>query len=401
MDRKAIDRALKKAGGNKSEAARILGITRNKLNYHLRETDRLKKPDAQRRRYEDITELEAHRLKREIAKLRQRLKEVLNEKIENEDRWSVFGGCEDAILDPPVWIKPKRLPKSKAIATALFSDCHYDEVVRPETINWVNGYDRAIALKRTQNYFDNVIRLARDYTTGAEIEGLVLGMLGDIVSGNIHEELRRTNAGDIIDTCVFWSEQIAAGIYQLLEYFPKIFSYGVVGNHGRLDKKPSSKNKVTDNFDYLIYRMLEKEFKNVPEIEIVVSTGAAYRYTVYGTKFHVRHGDSFKGGTGIAGALSPLLLGHHRLSKSEAAKGTPFDILMLGHWHQRINLAGLVVNNCLKGYDEYSEDKGFMFAPPDQSFFLVDPVYGKTQENPIRVQDKSEGWMAARPKHLK
>lgn len=398
-DREKILDVLAKVGGNKSEAARRLGMTRNSLRYRLSEPE-IAPPANQRTPEEVLGDEEEHRLKRELRSVRSKLADVLKAKVDEADMAHVYALANGASLKAPKWTTPKRTPKDRAIATVLFSDTHYDEVVNPAELNWVNGYDRAIAVKRTQNFFTNTIRLARDYTSGSEIEGLVLGMLGDMVSGNIHEELRETNADGIVNTCLFWAEHIAAGMYQLLDHFPKIFAYGVPGNHGRLDKKPRAKGKVHDNFDYLIYRLLEKEFKNVPEVDFAVSTGAYYRYSVYGTRYLAGHGDAFKGGTGIAGALSPLMLGHHRLAKSEAAKGTPFDILLLGHWHQRINLAGMVVNSSLKGYDEYAETKGFLFAEPTQSFWLTDPKHGKTMEAPVRVVDKSEGWQAGRPKQI-
>jgi predicted phosphodiesterase len=334
-----------------------------------------------------------------LEMLRKRVKEVdkqlLKEKglRERDNRaFNLLQKTLNAKTKPPKWLQPKKSKSDVAIATAVLSDTHFDEVVFPEQINFVNAYNRDIATNRLKTYFDNVIRLSRDHMSGVEIQGLVQVLGGDMVSGNIHQELASTNDAPIMDTVIYWSEQLIAGIQMLANEFDKVHIPAVTGNHGRNTQKPIAKNRARDNFDYLIYKLIEKHFRNESQITFDVSEGTDARWNVYNTRYQASHGDQFRGGTGIAGILSPILLGDHRKRQREQATDTPYDILILGHWHQLKDLGKVVINGSLKGYDEFSARCNFGFEAPQQAFWLTDPKHGKTITAPIHCYADNEDW---------
>ena len=61
--------------------------------------------------------------------------------------------------------------------------------------------------------------------------------------------------------------------------------------------------------------------------------------------------------------------------------------MLLGHWHQLIQLQRLIVNGSLKGYDEYAYINNFPFEPPRQALWLTHPEYGITFSAPILVDN--------------
>ena len=195
-----------------------------------------------------------------------------------------------------------------------------------------------------------------------------------------------------LETCLFWTGQIAAGIEMLTSQFDKIYVPCVVGNHGRMDKKPKAKFRAQDNFDWLIYNMLAIHFKDVKEVSFEISDGADIQHTVYSTVYHLTHGDQFRGGSGIAGMMSPLMLGDARKRKREGAVGSPYNYLCMGHWHQLAHVKGLIVNGSLKGYDEYAYISNFEFEPPQQAMFVTGPKWGKGITAPIHVLHEDEYW---------
>ena len=91
---------------------------------------------------------------------------------------------------PPAWLSPKRAKRGTAVAVAMLSDTHWDEVVRPEEVGGVNKYDRAIAEQRLARWVTKVIELSRDYVANVEVSSLVVLLGGDLVSGDLHEELK-------------------------------------------------------------------------------------------------------------------------------------------------------------------------------------------------------------------
>ena len=69
--------------------------------------------------------------------------------------------------------------------------------------------------------------------------------------------------------------------------------------------------------------------------------------------------------------------------------------MILGHWHQEIWLPsqGLLVGNCLKGFDEYAYVSNYPPTPPAQQLWLTTPERGVTVSAPVFVMDRaSEGW---------
>lgn len=380
-------RALEKHKGNRTKAAKELGIPRSTLRNKVGEVAEKSAPEI-------ITVTEEHSLRRENTRLRKQIRELTEISEKAGDIEAIVNKLTEREIEPPKWITRSGNSKKieRAIVTATLSDTHFDEVVNPAEINYVNAYNREIATLRLAKFFTNVEKLSKNYINGIQVDGLVMPMLGDMVSGYIHEELRETNEAGIIDTVLYYSNHICTGLEQMLEVFDKVFVPCVVGNHGRLDKKVRSKGRPTESFDYLMYHMIARHFANVDGITFGISADADYRYTIYKSRYHLTHGDQFRGGSGISGMLSPILLGDHRKRKREAATGSPYDYLVHGHWHQLAYFRNIISNGALKGYDEYAATNNFDFEQPQQAFWLTDPQWGKTINAPVHVLSSREGW---------
>lgn len=111
--------------------------------------------------------------------------------------------------------------------------------------------------------------------------------------------------------------------------FERVYIPCVGGNHGRIDKKPRSKNRAFDNYDWLVYLLLTKHFRGEKDITFDISEGSDVQFALHNTRYLLTHWDQFKGGSGIAGALSPLLLGDARKRKRQMAVQRPYDFMMM------------------------------------------------------------------------
>lgn len=335
------------------------------------------------------------KLQKKIRFLEAELKTIITQRDESK-RYAAFAS-EVASLKPTLfpWERAAKSSKQHRVtATAFLSDCHFDEVVTADQVEGVNEYNRKIAAARLENFFDNTVELSKHYSGSLKIEGLVLPMGGDIFSGNIHDELKETNESTILESILYWSEHLASGIEYLSKNFDHVFIPAVVGNHSRQSKKPRAKGRVRENFDWFLYKILERELRHLPNVRFQVSESADCQYSVYNTKYLLTHGDQFRGGGGIAGLLSPLMIGESRKRKRQQAVQKPFDYLIIGHWHQRAMFKNIIVNGSLVGYDEYAFVSNFDYTPPQQSFWLTDEKHGITVTAPIHVQGRNERYRA-------
>lgn len=326
-----------------------------------------------------------------LRKQLQRVEKSLAELDKIQHFWEKAFEAESTQVSfaPPV----EQVDTGKVSALALLSDAHWDEVVRAVEVMGSNAYNREIGVLRLQEFGANLVKLMRHYTSGVKYEGLLLAILGDMFSGNIHDELRETNEEPLISSVLFWKEHLVALIKFLQEELQIPLEVPcVVGNHPRMDKKPRAKNYVRDNFDYLLYKLLEREFKDTNDIKIDVSESVDKSKSVYSTRFLFTHGNQFRGGTGISGLLAPLMIGDARKRKRNSTVDMPYDYLAMGHWHERAAFKGILQNGTLKGYDEYAFASNFEFQEPQQLFGVIDPRHKVTITAPIWCRHPNEKW---------
>jgi hypothetical protein len=309
---------------------------------------------------------------------------------------SLIESLDRAQIRLPEWTRPpKKVTAHHATLCLLITDTHFDETVDPAEVDGINAYNREIAELRLRRCIERAIMLGRHYLGGVKYDGVLVGLGGDIFSGNIHEELSRTNRDTLFSSLLHWIGPMEAALGMLADEFGKVHVAAVPGNHGRMTRKPIAKKRAADNLDWLLYRLMAREMAGDSRITWEISKAADAHVQVYNTKYLFTHGDQFRGGSGISGALAPLMLGTHRKTRRQAAAGKPYDLMVMGHWHQSIFLParGLLVGGCLKGYDEYAYVSNFEPEPPQQALWITTPERGVTFQAPVFVQDrKSEGW---------
>jgi len=297
-------------------------------------------------------------------------------------------------LNVPRWQGPDS-GKSSAIACAMLSDTHFDEVINPAEIGWCNSYDRSIATARLELYFRSLVKLKTVHFSGIDIDGLVLMMAGDMVSGIIHEELAASNEYPVTESIMYYSGIIIAGIEMLAEKYKRIMVNCVVGNHGRLNPKITFKGAVQDNFDYLLYSIIAHHFKSSKHVKFHVPVSPDAIFPVGNTTICLSHGNQFRGGSGWAGPLMPVMRGDTKKREKQIAIKQPYDVLCTAHFHSLRFLGRQIMNGSLIGYGEYASCGNFGFEFPQQAFFLVDSERGVTITSPIHCKAKVEPWELA------
>lgn len=286
--------------------------------------------------------------------------------------------------EPPEWISGRGGKiGSRGAPMTVWSDIHYGEKVNSEEVNGVNEYDHKIAKRRMLKLFDTTVDLAYNHMGRAKTEypGIIVMLGGDMIGGDIHEELMATNDRTPHQSVDDLTDILAGGIERMASKFGKVYAPAVVGNHGRSTRKPRMKGRVFTNYDWSIYANLARYFKKEKHIHIDVPNSADAQFQVFNTRYMLTHGDSLgvAGGDGIIGAIGPIMRGAIKVGRSEAQMGRDFDHLVLCHWHQCLWLPRVTVNNALKGYDEFALLKlRAPYSRPSQSLWFEHPEHGVT-----------------------
>lgn len=347
---------------------------------------------------DDLAKAEAQlaRLKKEVdaykAKDRgtQKELETLRKQMEISEYLSA------APIAAPKWAVPKRSSKPRGTALFMLSDLHLDEVVRPEEMQGANAYNREIALLRLEKAVTQVPVLAKQFLNSYEYDGAVLILGGDIFSGIIHDEFVEMNEAPILASLDFWLDPLAAAIELLASEFPHLLIVGVFGNHGRDSPKKRFKGAAQHNFDWFLYRQLQRHFAKNDKITWNVPEAPDAYFELYGYQHLVTHGNQANGGSGISGLLTPISLLDHRKRKRDASIPTlgASSHMWLGHFHQYLSMGQITINGSLKGYDDFAWGCNFPFEEPQQAFAVITPEHNVTWQAPIfaKLDRKKEGW---------
>ena len=340
--------------------------------------DVVSQPGSGPTKYE-LLETENKSLKKQLANVK---KETLDEHFVK----SVIFKLAEKSPEPPEWLLPS--PKKGSIPgvpTLLASDWHGGEVVFPTQIGGVNEYNMTILEERAKAVINNTVYLLKTHMVNPQYPGIVFAIGGDMVTGNIHEELEATNEMEIMPTVLHMADLLAGCIRTLASEFGKVFVPCVSGNHGRNTFKIRNKGRNFTNFDWLIYQILARFFEKDKRITFMIPDGPDANYKIYNHRYLLTHLDQFRGGDSMIGALGPIIRGDHKKRGRNAQIGMSYDTMIGGHWHQLIQLQRLIVNGSLIGYNEYAYNNNFPFEIPRQALWLTHPSRGITFSIPIQV----------------
>ena len=327
--------------------------------------------------------------RKENSKLRNDLIAMQHERDRLQLLLDRFAFISPGHIVTPEWVRTplKGFSTHHATAVLMLSDLHLDEVVDLAEMDGINEYSRAIAERRLHRIVEGTVKLLKRYVTGVELDGLVLAIIGDIITGVIHDELARTNEAPPSASIVHWVPLLAAAIKYLRDELGiPIHVPCVDGNHDRFYGKPHMKQRATTGLAWIIYNWLADHLDGEEGITFSLTTSAEQVVPVYNTRLMLSHGDTFRSQGGVGGLYPSLLKWLLRRHQQYSQTRQDFDFALIGHWHQTLYGQDFFVNGSLKGYDEYAKQLGFTYERPQQSLFLVTPERGVVQRLPVHAE---------------
>lgn len=268
----------------------------------------------------------------------------------------------------------------------LFSDTHYPEVVDQETAMGLK-YDADICKSRIERVRDVTIRYKELRARAYPVQRLTVAVLGDMLSGDIHEELEITNQFPMSEALVrlaYMTHDFALG---LAKEFPAVELIFMPGNHPRLTKKPRHKNKW-NNWDFILGHFVAALAQGSYQVQ--VPKDIVYVHQVFEHRIGMTHGD------GVKSASFGGIPWYGMRSRRDAIQallrhlGQPaIDYLVMAHFHQLLYWQGtdcdLIINGAVKGGDEYSIDTRHASTDPVQALLTFHADHGLTDLSRINL----------------
>ena len=297
-------------------------------------------------------------LLRERARLRG-YRKLERELVKGEDIANLIEQIAEAHVSPvELYVKPviASAPSQKdTVQFAVLSDLHAESLVTKEEVGEVNEYSWETMVQRLRSVFAHLTNSHSELDVGLHIY-----LLGDLISGIIHDALEATSKHPV-EAIALLSELMAFEIAKLIPQYQFIQIFAVSGNHERLTQQMKSENKGFD-FGYLLYKLIEAKLKPFDSVNLQTSTTGLIVAPLPNNKYAgLHHGDHFRGSTGD---LNRAL----RIKEAFRQQGTDVDHLIQGHTHcpqvTALPTKGVeIVNGSLIGTNQYSHTNGFIGIP--------------------------------------
>ena len=209
-----------------------------------------------------------------------------------------------------------------------------------EINSFFNRFDETVLIERLNRYRDKICKVRKMHNAGKAYI-----VIGEIVSGLIHNNLRLQNNLDLIEQFKLVSELIASMLVDLSSHFDEIYVYTTPGNHSRLS--PRKEDALDgENLDILLPFYLRAKLQNYENIAICENT--------------------------FEREIAVFQIGSKWIMAAHGHKDTPQnvvqnftlmfkvqpDIVLLGHRHTNslttVFDTKVVQSGCVSGSDEYA-----------------------------------------------
>ena len=337
----------------------------------LKQQDR--KREQQKQDAAELKQMQAAQLKRELVEVK-----AACEELENENR--ILRQVSFVEAEPIAIPVPKDGGAGDLTALVVVSDNHAFEVVKKQEVNGLNEHNAKICGERLAKLFQKVVQLVGIERRAANVRHLVLGLIGDHMTNQMHMDQIETNDGTPMEEVLFLFEQFTGGINYLLEHggFDSISVPCEDGNHGRHTIKQQHANRAKHSYEWLLFQMLAKHYANEPRVKFDIAEGQLLYTEIYGRTVRWTHGDAIKYNGGIGGLTIPA-----KKAINEWDKGKHADFTIFGHYHTSHLDKSFLSNGCSIGYGPYSVRIKAPYEPPSQSLLFISPKHFLSSYRPI------------------
>ena len=281
---------------------------------------------------------------------------------------------------------------SACVAVMRISDGHMGAIQMPDEIESFNEFNPDICRSRQIDYAQRFCKWVNITRSAYRIDELAVIVTGDLISGDIHEELRVTNAFPAPVQCVRAAEVLVEQMRIVAANFEKVTVHFLVeDNHARLTKKPQAKEAGYNSFNYVVGKIAEIYLSKIKNVEFNIYPQYEKVVSVLNRKYLIAHGHGIKGWMGIPWYSIERHIGKEAKSRLQIimnditrAKDIGFHKFVFGHYHTYFETDLYSCCPSVSGTDAYDHKSG-RHSEPGQSGWIVHPKLKEINHNNFRL----------------
>lgn len=282
-----------------------------------------------------------------------------------------------AAVDPPKMVyKPVKKTASPLTCVMHLTDLHEGEVTKLDEVDGFGEFNPDIFTRRLNQFGQFVIDHVAIQRAGYNIPRLHILGTGDYISGDIHDELKVTNAYPAPEQAVNAGLKIGALVAMLAPHFETVTADLItLDNHGRLTRKNQASQGGENNFGYVVAHIVQQYVSRIKNVAINIHAKASALVPVGPERYLLFHGHQIKGWAGLP------YYGFDRRIAMEAVKrmGVPdaaFTKMVMGHFHVAVDAPNWVIGGSLSGTNAFDHGCG-RHSRAHQTTWLVHPKHGQ------------------------
>ena len=295
---------------------------------------------------------------------------------------SILASVEAIKPKPIVYIPKEQTVKTTVIPVMQITDGHMGAVQEAGEIEGFGEYSPEICKSRQLDFVHRYNRWTDRQRLAYNIDEVVVIVTGDLISGDIHQELQVTNAFPVTVQVVEAATVLAEQIAELSQNFTKVTIHFIgADNHGRLTRKPQAKEGGLNNLNYLVGKLAEAYVAKLENVEFNIYPMYEKVVTVGNRNYLITHGHGMKAWMGIPYYAAERKTGKEAQARMQLIMDQKlqmheigFHKMVLGHFHVPINAPLYSFCGSVQGTDAYDHEAG-RYAPPSQAGWLVHPRY--------------------------
>lgn len=273
--------------------------------------------------------------------------------------------------------RSKRLVTSPCTAVLHITDGHMGAVQIAEEIEGFGEFSPQICRDRQIHFITQSVDWVDLHRASYRIDECVVIVTGDLISGDIHEELRVTNAFPTPVQCVEAGSLLADQISLLAPNFKSIrVEFIVEDNHSRLTKKPQCKEAGLNSFNYVVGFIAKEKLAKHKTVTFNIYPQYEKSIEVNGRRYLILHGNGIKGFAGTPWYGWDRKVAKEAIKRINGPDLNKFHRIIAGHFHTPITTPNYWLGGSVSGTDAYDHKEG-RHSNPSQSSWLVHPKHGE------------------------
>ena len=278
---------------------------------------------------------------------------------------------------PSLLFKPAPAAGSPVVHAVHATDWHIGQKTNPAYIEEFGAFDYSHAVARVGRFGQCIVNKTEAARKAYNVPTCHVIGTADWVSGDIHEELVRTNEFPCPVQAVKAGYLFGSFVLGLAQHFETVeVDVLTAGNHDRITKKNQAEDGGLNSWGYVATEIAKQHLSACANVRFRIHLGLSDIITVGSQRYLIAHGHGIQGTWGIPFYGIERRKQKEAMARMNMPEAKHFDRIVIGHFHTALNHEHWMIGGSLPGTGAFDHEQGRQSRAHQTSWF-VHPKHGE------------------------